>query len=357
MEEKVIKKFTILMVSACLVICISLVYLPKVTMRAGALVAKYMAAREEARMREEMNALELMRLHEQEISAKLRKKLGYSIRLTKFEGHALSEVTIKENPVRRKVELVFPGAKEAGLNRYPIIGSTRYLTDMKVSDTKAGLKISFETDRVVVPALSKEKGFCYLTLKKPREVYDRIVVIDAGHGGKMPGAVVGGVKEKTVNLQIVKALKKYLDKDSSIKAYYTRLDDAHVELYERVRLANEVRANLFISIHQNAMGSYYSSVEGTQVLYSETKKGSHKSKELASILLKETTKAFRSKDKGLVPGNRIFIIRNAKVPVSLVEVGFVSSKAEQKRLTNPVEQKKIAKGLYDGIQKALEKGF
>jgi len=357
MEERVMKKFTILMVLVCSLICVSLMYLPKVTAKANEFIAQYKAMREEARMREEMSALELMRMHEQEISISLRKKLGHSIRMSYLGNLKLSAVKVKEDPMERRIQMIFPGLKENVLNRYPIVGSTRHLKDMKVTDTKEGLCITFVTDRVVVPDLSKEKEFCYVTLKEPQEVYDRIVVIDAGHGGKMPGAVVNGVKEKSINLQIVRALKQYLDKDKSLKAYYTRLDDSHVELYERVRFANEVKANLFISVHQNAIGTYYSSVNGTQVLYSETGKGKHSSKKLAEILLAQTTRAFKSKNKGLVPGNRIFIIRNAKMPVSLVEVGFITSVQEQKRLTDKGEQKKIGKGLYDGIMEAFEKGF
>ena len=357
MEKQLVKKLTLVLVLLCSMICISLCFLPQFTHWATQKIAFYRALQEEARMREEMSALELMRMHEQEIGNTVREKLGESIRMAYLEDGKLSDVVVEENYLGHEITIFFPNLTEKSLNQYPIIGSTRHLKDMKVTEQDGGLRVSFVTDVIVEPVMAKRKGFCYVTLKEPRELYDRIVVVDAGHGGKMPGAVMNGLKEKNINLQIVQNLKNYMDKEKNLKVYYTRLTDCHVELKDRAKLANELKANLFVSIHQNAIGNRYGSVRGTQVLYNSKLTGAKGSKELARIMLEHTMQAFQSDNKGLVRADGIYIIRKSKVPVALVEVGFMTNRMELNRLGNKKIQKKIAKGIRDGIMEALEKGF
>ncbi len=83
----------------------------------------------------------------------------------------------------------------------------------------------------------------------------KIIVIDPGHGGRDPGAVAYGLKEKDVNLRIAKALKRILEKDGRFKVYLTRNSDRFVSLYRRTLFAIKKRADLFISIHCNASPS------------------------------------------------------------------------------------------------------
>ena len=114
-------------------------------------------------------------------------------------------------------------------------------------------EVLIELDRVYEPIVSEDNNYYYINLKKPREVYDNIIVIDAGHGGRDPGAIspCGNYYEKDFNLRILLALKEFLDKEN-IKVYYTRLDDRQLYLRPRVDLANDVESDLFISIHCNS---------------------------------------------------------------------------------------------------------
>ena len=86
------------------------------------------------------------------------------------------------------------------------------------------------------------------------EERDYIVVIDAGHGGKDPGAVGKKAKEKNINLNVALALGQLIEKNmKDTKVMYTRKTDVFVSLDRRARIANEAKADLFISIHTNAL--------------------------------------------------------------------------------------------------------
>ena len=81
-----------------------------------------------------------------------------------------------------------------------------------------------------------------------------VVVIDAGHGGRDPGAVGAKAKEKNINLAVALKTGRYIsDNMKDVKVIYTRDDDTFLGLDERAEVANRNKADLFISIHSNAM--------------------------------------------------------------------------------------------------------
>ena len=357
MEETIIKRFMLGIVALSIAICCGLVYLPRITQAVYAWAADYKAMQEEARKREEMTDLELLQYHEQKIEVETREEIGDAIRMILPKELALTDVRVTNAYGQRRIEVVFPGLDESILNRYPIVGSTSHINDMEVWSGKDGLHVEFVTDRIMEPVMSQKGQYCYLKFENPWDLYDHIVVVDAGHGGGKPGTVMGEVKEKSINLAIVKKLKKLLDEQSEIKVYYTRLSDADVELEDRVGLANEVHADIFLSVHQNALGNSYNSTNGTQVLYSQSDSSKPGSRELAKILLSHVTDKLQSKDMGLIKGDVIYIIREADMPVALVEVGFVTNLEENAKLTSEIYQQDVAQALYEGILEAFEKGF
>ncbi|MEJ4087090.1 N-acetylmuramoyl-L-alanine amidase [Galbibacter orientalis] len=87
------------------------------------------------------------------------------------------------------------------------------------------------------------------------------VVLDAGHGGHDPGNLGNGFKEKDIALKIVLQVGAILEKDPNINVIYTRKDDSFVDLYVRGKIANEAKADLFVSVHCN---SHNSSAHGTE---------------------------------------------------------------------------------------------
>lgn len=279
------------------------------------------------------------------------------LRLELPEDCDAKEVEVKQNYLTRTVELIIPTEKPEFLRGTPLVGSSRNISDVMTDYAGKEAVIDIVLDKVLEADKTCSGRYLYLDFTSPHEIYDKIVVIDAGHGGGMPGATQQGIYEKDIDLNIVKELKKILEKNGKIGVYYTRLDDSNPSLAQRVELANRAEADLFISIHNNSMtGAKHAKIQGTQVMYDEEKED-RESKDFAEICLEEVSAACGSEKKGLVKGNNIFIIRDSKVPVALIEVGFMTNSQELEKLNSKEYQKKVAKGIYYAILRAFDEGY
>ena len=216
-------------------------------------------------------------------------------------------------------------------------------------------EILLQLNHVYVHIVYEDDNYYYIDLKRPRDVYDKILVIDAGHGGKDPGALSKDefTYEKEINLKILSELKELLDKDD-IKVYYTKLEDATLFLRPRVTLANDVDCDFFISIHNNANDS--TKVNGTEILYYNDEYKNIKIKDMAKIFSDELSKAITLKNGGLVQmkNGDIFILSNARVPAIIIEAGYMTNNNDLTYIKSRNGQKAIAQGIYNGIWCAYE---
>lgn len=112
------------------------------------------------------------------------------------------------------------------------------------------------------------------------------VVIDAGHGGHDPGAIGRRGKEKNINLSVALKLGRLIERNcSDTRVVYTRSTDKFVALHERAEIANNAKANLFISIHTNSLASRTTKVSGTETYTL----GLHKTQENLEVAKKENS--------------------------------------------------------------------
>ncbi|MBH1940495.1 N-acetylmuramoyl-L-alanine amidase [Mobilitalea sibirica] len=223
---------------------------------------------------------------------------------------------------------------------------------------KHTMQILIEMDNVYAHILHEDDAYYYIELKNPKEHYNKILVIDAGHGGKDAGAISKDEKtyEKEINLNIVLALKQLLDKED-IKVYYTRLTDETRFLRPRVTLANAVDSDFFISIHCNA--NDVTSPNGTEILYYDNEFKNIKTKELAQIMSEELAKSIPLKNRGLIKKQKddIFILEHAVVPAALIEVGYLSNVKDISYLRKNENIQEVARGIYNGIMRAYEEYY
>lgn len=187
-------------------------------------------------------------------------------------------------------------------------------------------------------------------------VTGRIVVIDAGHGGKDSGAVYGGVKEKDLNLSIAKKLNSKLE-EIGIVTYMTRNGDSTLSLYARSDLANRKNADLLISIHNNAGLLRYT---GSMSLYypsSSKTKGNLSSYEFASIVQRNMCNSLGSKDMGVIERTGLAVLRTSNMPAVIAEVGYMSNATELNKLKTSAYQEKAAEALKKSIVESLKKMY
>ncbi|WP_136606100.1 N-acetylmuramoyl-L-alanine amidase family protein [Paenibacillus dokdonensis] len=174
----------------------------------------------------------------------------------------------------------------------------------------------------------------------------KIVVIDAGHGAHDPGTTgVTGKKEKDFNLAIVLKVEKLLKQEPNIDVVLTRSDDTFLELKDRVKIANDLKADVFVSIHANSAGS--SAASGSETYYQRDA-----SKAFANVMHKYLVQATGLSDRGVRYGN-FHVIRETKMPAVLLEVGYLSNKKDEATLFTESVQQRVAQGVVNGIKEYL----
>lgn len=169
------------------------------------------------------------------------------------------------------------------------------------------------------------------------------VVIDAGHGGKDPGAIsIHGFYEKTVNLAVARKVSMLL-KQRGLNVVMTRNSDRFIELEQRAEIANMHRADLFVSIHADSHMDR--SIKGyTMYVANDASYGSVRA---AKAISKRMTKV-SSNGKGIRREDFRVLVKT-KMPAVLVEIGYISNHGEASLISNNSFQNRIAEAISDGI--------
>ena len=221
------------------------------------------------------------------------------------------------------------------------------------------------------------------------------VVIDPGHGGRHPGTSGKYTKEKDLALKVALKVGAYLEKYvSDIEVIYTRKKDVYVDLKERAILANNAEADLFVSIHANAMPKGSEHVRGTETYvmgtkntgrnfevakrensvilvednYEEKYEGFNPKEPASNIMFSIMQEAYqensitlaqkiedqfanRAGRKSLgVKQSSLWVLWNTAMPSVLVELGYLSNPKEERELNDPKIQDYLASAIYRGIK-------
>ena len=215
------------------------------------------------------------------------------------------------------------------------------------------------------------------------------VVIDAGHGGKDPGAIGKKSKEKDITLKIAKMTGDYIKQNCpDVKVIYTRSSDVFVSLIRRAQIANESKADLFISIHCNAnsspkpygvetfvMGEHRNAAnlevakkENAAILYEDNAQSDYDnfdpnspeayimlnffqseyknaSLDLAERIQNQMVKRVGRKDRGVQQAGFLVLYKTA-MPSVLVEIGFISNPSEENFISSSEGQTYLASAIY-----------
>ncbi|MDX2495235.1 MAG: N-acetylmuramoyl-L-alanine amidase [Desulfuromusa sp.] len=272
----------------------------------------------------------------------------------------------------------------------------RLVIDIKGEPVRVGLSVqqseiqntSVEADDSIASILNSSSDR-QPVLHVPQEVHDEgihLIVVDAGHGGKDPGAIgPHNTYEKNVVLQMAKALAKALRQQLGVKVLLTRSDDRYLELRERTEYANQVGADLFISLHANAtvngkaygVETYFLNLsknnQAAEVAARENGTTLQDVSNLEAILfdlmanakINESSRLAAEVQQSLVAGLRphysrikdhgvkqgpFHVLLGATMPSVLIEAGFISHPREEKRLASADYQKRVATAIVKGVK-------
>ncbi len=266
------------------------------------------------------------------------------------------DIVIENHYMDQELCVVINEAKEKFYVDHAISGNRDMVRQGLYEATQDGVRLTFHLTGIYECHTILEGNDLYISFLSPREVYDRIVVIDPAWGGKNTGVSANGLMEKDINLNVAKKLKEKLDK-TDIKAYYTRMDDVYPDEEGRVKLANETRADMYIRIQTDFNDD--NSIYGTTTLYN----GDYfipgfGSVELADALEREVVTSIKGKALGLSAASvNDYALRNVTVPAAAVKSGCITNKQEAILLGREDYQEKIAEGIYQAILKIYEENF
>ena len=271
------------------------------------------------------------------------------------EGSKAEEITIENHYMDQELYVLIQNVQESFYAEHALMGNRTGVEAGFYHETEDGVALVFELTQVYEYRTVFENNELYISFLNPREIYNRIVVIDPSCGGLDRGEEGNGVIEKELTLQIAKKLKEKLD-ESEIKAYYTRMDDVNRDAEQRVELANEVKADMYIEISVDSREE--EAVYGVSTVYNDQYFiPGFGSVELADLLERELASEIKTKALGLEKASEESKLRYATVPAAEVRVGCLSNKQEAILLKREDYIEKIANGIYNAIISSYETYF
>lgn len=238
--------------------------------------------------------------------------------------------------------------------------SGRLVLDVGRIDQSAGNQPTSKTTKQATPPVLPSAPPAAFPEPKPIKFFDtpgiagKVITLDPGHGGSDPGAIgPNKTMEANVALTVATELRKLLEQNGA-KVVMTRSSDRDVfgpnasatqELQARCDIANQAKADLFLSIHANAFSN--KNVGGTATYHYPKTTGDIR---VAAYVQSELLKQTGLQDRGNNPA-RFYVLKHTDMPSALIELAFVSNPVEEKLLNDNNFIKKMALGIYNGLVK------
>lgn len=289
-------------------------------------------------------------------------KDGYSVKVNLPDTVSFNSVTTDDMYYSKYFVLHIPGNNTAfySANNINIISEliSNYSVSYNQSTDTTDIRFNTTSADILAYRLFDEKKTIGIKLGTPKELYDKIIVLDAGHGGKDSGATSNKTKESDINLAVIyTCARKYFNSaGTTVKAYWTRTDDTFLTLADRAGFAAKVNADLFISMHMNSATSI--SAKGTEIYYSNNNNKSNawglNSYKFATKLIDAIIPAIGSNTRGIKSAN-YYVINHNTVPAVLIELGFITNSTDYSIITDVSKQDAAAKAIYDTVAALITK--
>ena len=277
-----------------------------------------------------------------------------AIVLKKEELFSIENAEHTDDYLHGKYQIVLPGDYSSIYGSGTMNLPNTEVSSVTFSQQQGKTAITFTQNNVRAYTVTEEANDYYIHIKNPKEVYDKVLVLDAGHGGMDPGTNGNGLKEKDLNLSILQKTYEKLQQTDKVKVYVTRIDDTYPENTARAEMANDI-ADVFLSIHMNS-ASPNPTPNGTEALFitHETDvAGKLTSQTVATVVLKNVVNALGTNNRGLKydteEQKNLIVLNRTTVPAVIIETLFLSNPGDAKKISDQQYQQKVAEAIYDSI--------
>lgn len=272
--------------------------------------------------------------------------------LSNMEGLKSSGISVEENYYDKQVIIHLGQDYSRYLNEGKWTKDDGDIRQVEILHKSTETQIILTTATIKALVIGTAESQVQLKVVTPSEKYEKIVVLDAGHGAHDPGATYAGVQEKDLTLAISNAILAKLQDDPNIMVYATREDDTFLQLLERSEFSNQINPDLFISLHINSVDN--ASASGTETYYTE--KADIRNKIFATMVQQALVDEFGTKNRG-VKSNTFVVTKYTNAPAILIEIGFLTNESDRMMMTSANFTKRYAEVIYQCILEYYLQGY
>ncbi len=261
------------------------------------------------------------------------------------------EIHIENDYMNHRITINVTGMEASFYEEEVMFGNLQGITSVQAGNRGDGVVILISLDRMYEYEAVLENQKLGITLKRPSEVYDRIVVLDAGHGGADHGIALNGIREDELVLDVAERVKKKLEA-AEIRVYMTRGSTNAPDLQKRAEFAADADASLVLSLHL-ADGTEY----GISAYYNDTYfRPDFTNVEFADALVTNTAIVVHNRGNGIFPAEEEEhgLLFGVTVPAAELFLGCPGNTAEAELLKRDDYKEDLAEGICQAILMSFE---
>ncbi|MBR5376960.1 MAG: N-acetylmuramoyl-L-alanine amidase [Lachnospiraceae bacterium] len=255
------------------------------------------------------------------------------------EGTKASDISIDDSPLDGMTLVSIPIKEESYYYKHNLSGTRKGIREIGFSILDGKVIFEIHTDGVRVLSSESDDRFLYVRYDSPREIYDRIILIDPGHGGADTGSEAYGVCEKDIALGIAGRIEDFGEDRTGI--FFTRTDDSSVPASDREEYVNKLDPDLLITLHTNADGSTRIT-RGVEVYYNKDEL-----KEPAEKLAEDLLRISGTSGKKVMKEKKIPGFEGTDVPVIMIKTGYITNRSEAWLMAGEEYEEKAARAIEE----------
>lgn len=258
-----------------------------------------------------------------------------------------SDITVSDEPFKKLIFVRINGVDEDYYKDNFLSGDMTGIKDVRYGYQDGVFTVELETEKIRVPVTEYVRGGYFIKVASPAKSYDRVVVIDSGHGGDDPGSVVYGIEEKKITENVALKLRDKLTSKGA-KVYLILRDDPMATDEYIAGIADETDADVLLTLHTGADAN-------TRITKGVSAKATFDIKEKAEILTRMLSEACDQKDLGLSNERLSGVAEITASPCIWLKLGVITNKEEALKMDSEEYQEKAADTITEFIDKELRR--